>query len=217
MKKKIGFFWFGQYRSMEDVFSKNIQNIQNYDYDTFHFYSVWNERGQSEREFDELGLHLSSKDTITHFDFDKLWTFENGYIHENERYNEITQFSDELNTRFLAYNSMIMHFKSFINDIKDYNLDLIILLRCDIEYKFNLDSILNHDLNNKIYVGKDEYSQTINDTLFIGNHTRMIKFIDNLEYDTKSAHEDWIPFNEWGNLSEVKNINMNQEIIYLNT
>ena len=52
MKKKIAFCWFGQYRSMEDVFSRNIKNIQEYDYDTFHFYSVWNERGQSEREFD---------------------------------------------------------------------------------------------------------------------------------------------------------------------
>jgi len=94
MKKKIAFCWFGQYRSMEDVFSRNIKNIQEYDYDAFHFYSVWNERGQSEREFDELGLRLSSKDKITHFDFEKLWTFENGYIHENERYNELIPYTD---------------------------------------------------------------------------------------------------------------------------
>ena len=217
--KKIGFFWFGQYRSMETVFPRNIKNIEKYNHNIFHFYSVWNERGQSETEFDNLGFNKQSKDKITHFDFEKLGTFKYGYIHDKEeRYNEIMSFSNEiLNTRFLAYNAMILHFKSFLNYIKGCNLDLIILLRCDVEYKFNLDSILNHNLDDKIYVGKDGNSQTINDTLFIGNHNTMLKFIDSLEYDTKSAHSDWLPFNEWGNLDEVENINMYQEIIYLNT
>ena len=121
--KKIGFFWFGQYRSMETVFPRNIKNIEKYNHNIFHFYSVWNERGQSETEFDNLGFNKQSKDKITHFDFEKLGTFKYGYIHDKEeRHNEITPFSNGiLNTRFLAYNAMILHFKSFLNYIKGCN------------------------------------------------------------------------------------------------
>jgi len=211
MKKKIAFCWFGQYRSMEDVFSRNIKNIQEYDYDAFHFYSVWNERGQSEREFDELGLRLSSKDKITHFDFEKLWTFENGYIHENERYNELIPYTDE----FLPYNAMKLHFKSFLNDITANNYDLVVLLRCDVYYKFNLDTIIDNIKNDKVYVSKDYNSITINDTLFIGKSIAISKFIEKLEYNKTSAHSDWIPMHEYGNLDEIKNINMKQNLVYL--
>jgi len=110
---------------------------------------------------------------------------------------------------------MKLHFKSFLNDITANNYDLVVLLRCDVYYKFNLDTIIDNNKNDKVYVSKDYNSITINDTLFIGKSIAISKFIEKLEYNKTSAHSDWIPMHEYGNLDEIKNINMKQNLVYL--
>lgn len=226
--KKVAFCWFGQYRSMDIAFPMNVENINQYDVAADHFYSVWNERGQSKRQEEEVGYILdSSKDKITNFNFEKLWTFTNGYIHLPERYSEFG-----INTEYhvsrhplsdnLAFNSMIMHFKSFINDIKNKEYDLVILLRCDMLYKFNLNSIVNYQIGKKeLYVSMDPTTDTINDTLFMARPKAMISFINDLEYGIGSSHEDWRHYIEqkgkiiFKNEGDIPKIKMKQELIHI--
>tara|TARA_B110000285_G_scaffold53995_1_gene61527 strand:+ start:2218 stop:2928 length:711 start_codon:yes stop_codon:yes gene_type:complete len=232
--KKVAFCWFGQYRSMDTTFPMNVENINQYNGHKEHFYSTWSETRDigkivSNQNDDILGYEPAlskNKTTITYSDFKKLYDFKKGYIHSVETELELVKAnpSDKIQKygqkELLTFNSMIMHFKSFINDIKDGNFDLVILLRCDVLYEFNLNTILKHNIdNNKVYVCGEPNLNQINDWLFVGTSNSMVHFINDLKYGIGSAHEDWVSYIEkkekisFHSIESIPNFKINQTIL----
>lgn len=224
--KKVAFCWFGQYRSMDTTFPMNVENINKYDTDTEHFYSLWDYQGQSDTiRIKNPAIVDISKNKISHSDCEKLYDFKNGNIHSPERIKEfgidthyhLQRYGDN---QLLGFNSIIMHFKSFINDIKDGNFDLVILLRCDVLYEFNLNAILKHNIdNNKVYVCGEPNLNQINDWLFVGTSNSMVHFINDLKYGIGSAHEDWVSYIEkkekisFHSIESIPNFKIKQTIL----